>query len=277
MTRWFKPDPGILVFSEFVIVPVLMGVISAWCWKNLGTKGKVLTGYSVLNALAAILLSSIFLGEGVICLIIVSPLVMGFVITGAFIGRTMFRKNNTTLNVSILSLLFVLFVADSISKPHYENMVSDVVVINATPQEVWKHVVAFEKIEAEDEFWLFEIGMPKPVAASVDGHYEGAGRKCIFSNGYIFDEKIITYQPGRDLTFNIIDQPKDPEIMGHIDILKGQFLLRDNGDGTTTLTGNSWYRLYVFPVWYYDIWAKSITRNVHLRVMDHIKHLSEKK
>lgn len=64
--------------------------------------------------------------------------------------------------------------------------------------------------------------------------------------------------------------------MGHIDILKGQFLLKDNGDGTTTLTGNSWYRLYVFPVWYFDIWAESITRNVHLRVMDHIKQLSEK-
>ena len=63
----------------------------------------------------------------------------------------------------------------------------------------------------------------------------------------------------------------------YIDIQRGQFLLKDNGDGTTLLTGNSWYQLYVFPVWYYDIWAKSITRNVHLRVMDHIKILSEQK
>lgn len=63
--------------------------------------------------------------------------------------------------------------------------------------------------------------------------------------------------------------------MGHIDILRGQFILKDNGDGTTTLIGNSWYKLYVFPVWYYDIWEKSITRNVHWRVMEHIKQLSE--
>ena len=63
--------------------------------------------------------------------------------------------------------------------------------------------------------------------------------------------------------------------MQHINILRGQFILKDNGDGTTTLTGNSWYRLYVFPVWYYDVWAQSITRNVHLRVMEHIKELSE--
>ena len=119
--------------------------------------------------------------------------------------------------------------------------------------------------------------MPSPRATTVTGYYQGAGRKCIFSNGYIFDEKIVTYQENKDLTFDITGQPRDPEIMGHIDILRGQFLLKDNGNGTTTLTGNSWYRLYVFPTWYYDIWARSITRNVHLRVMEHIKQLSEKK
>ena len=87
----------------------------------------------------------------------------------------------------------------------------------------------------------------------------------------------MTYEPGKDLTFDIVHQPRDPEIMGHVDILRGQFLLKDNGNGTTTVTGNSWYKLYVFPTWYYDLWAESIVRNVHIRVMEHIKELSEKK
>lgn len=276
ITKLLKPDPGILVYAEFVILPLMMGIISAWCWRSLKLSGKRLVGYSCLNGLLAILLSAILLGEGAICLLIVSPLILGFIITGASIGKMMFQKRNNYLNVSIFSLLFVLFIIDSISTPHYENLVSDVMVIDAPPEEVWKHVVAFDGIEEDDEFWLFRIGMPMPIAATVNGYYEGAERKCIFSNGYTFDEKIVTYQPKHNLTFDIVNQPKDPEIMGHIDILKGQFLLKDNGDGTTTLTGNSWYRLYVFPVWYYDIWAESITRNVHLRVMKHIKQLSEK-
>jgi len=275
LSHLLKPNPGIFVYAEFVIVPLLMGIISAWCWKNMEIKGKRLTGFSCLNGALAILLSAIFLGEGVICLVIVSPLIFAFIITGVFIGRAMFRKDNTNLNISIFSFLFMLFIVDSVSKHHYENLVSDVIVINAPAKEVWKHVVAFKQIEKKNEFWLFRIGMPSPVAATVDGYYEGAGRKCIFSNGYIFDEKIVVYRPGQDLTFDIVNQPKDPEIMGHIDILRGQFLLKDNGNGTTTLTGNSWYRLYVFPLWYYDVWAESITRNVHLRVMEHIKELSE--
>ncbi|QEC52869.1 polyketide cyclase/dehydrase/lipid transport protein [Anseongella ginsenosidimutans] len=266
----------VLIFSAFILLPLFMGIVSAWCWRNLGMKTRALIGYSVLNGAIAILLSFLFLGEGVICLLIVSPLIFGFVISGAFAGRRMFRKNDTTLNICVFSLLFLVFIADLFSDHHYENLVSDEITIKASPEEVWKNIVAFEKIEKENEFWLFKLGMPSPVEATVEGYYKGAGRKCIFSNGYVFDEKIVVFEPGHDLTFDITGQPRDPEIMGHIDILRGQFLLKDNGDGSTTLTGKSWYRLYIFPSWYFDLWARSITRNVHLRVMEHVRQLSEK-
>ncbi|CAH0147520.1 MULTISPECIES: hypothetical protein [unclassified Pedobacter] len=277
LNNWLHSEKdGILVFSEFVILPLLMGVISSWFWRNLNLKSKLLIWYSILNGLLAILLSYIFLGEGTICLIIVSPLIFAFVITGAFIGKTMFRKNNQTLNVSIVSILLVIFTVDSISDHHYSNMVSDEIIVKAAPEKIWKNVVAFEKIKQADTYWLFKAGMPSPMQTTVTAYKKGAGRKCIFSNGYVFDEKIVTFDVNKDLTFDITGQPKDPEIMGHIDIERGQFLLKDNGDGTTTLVGNSWYSLKVFPIWYYDLWAESITRNVHLRVMHHIKELSEK-
>ncbi|WP_293306159.1 hypothetical protein [Pedobacter sp. UBA5917] len=266
---------GILIYSEFVILPLLMGVISAWFWRSLNLKSRSIIWYSILDGFLAIVLSYIFLGEGTICLIIVSPLIFAFVITGAFIGKAMFRKNNQTLNVSIVSILLVVFTVDSVSDHHYRNMVSDEIVINATPETIWKHVVSFDKIKRANTYWLFKVGMPSPMQTTVTAYRKGAGRKCIFSNGYVFDEKIVTFDINKDLTFDIIGQPKDPEIMGHIDIERGQFLLKDNGNGTTTLVGNSWYSLKVFPIWYYDLWAESITRNVHLRVMEHIKEISE--
>lgn len=267
---------GILVYSQFVILPILLGIISAWFWRDLNLKTKTILGYSLINSLIAILLSFLFLSEGFICLIIVSPLIFVFVITGAFIGKMMFKKKNQTLNVSILSLLLIAFVSDSISDHNYENMVADEIIINAPASKIWEHVVAFDKIEKPNAYWLFNIGMPSPMETTVTDYKLGAGRKCIFSNGYVFDEKIVAFDVNKNLTFDIVAQPQDPEIMGHIDIQRGQFLLKDNGNGTTTLIGNSWYKLKVFPIWYYDVWAESITRNVHLRVMDHIKTLSEK-
>lgn len=272
-----EQQAGVIAFSEFIIIPFGMGIISAWFWRDLELSSKGLSGYSCLNALIAILCSYVFLREGVICLLIVSPLLFAFIIVGAFAGKKMFKKNDQTLNASVFVLLFGIFVFDSLSVHHYENKVADTMVINAPPAEVWKYVVAYRRIESPSKYWLFRLGMPSPVQSTADGYYLGAKRKCIFSNGYVFDEKIVAYDENKDLTFDITNQPRDPEIMGHIDILRGQFLLKDNHDGTTTLTGNSWYRLYVFPVWYYDIWAESVTRNVHLRVMEHIKQLSEAK
>lgn len=269
-------DTGILVFSEFVIIPLLMGIITAWFWKDIEIRGKQITGYSILNGLIAILMSFFFLGEGFICLLIVSPLIFGFIISGAFIGRAMFKKRNQKLNISIVSLLLGIFIVDSLSDHYHENMVSDEILIHASPAEVWQHVVAFDPISQKENYWLFKIGMPSPMATTVSEHKLGANRKCIFSNGYIFDEKIVKFDVNKNLIFDIVDQPKDPEIMGHIDIKRGQFILKDNGNGTTTLIGNSWYNLHVFPTWYYDLWAESITRNVHFRVMEHIKLLSER-
>jgi hypothetical protein len=264
-----------LVFSEFIIIPMLMGIISAWFWRKSDLSGKQIMGKSFLNGCLAILLSSIFLREGVICLIIVSPLLFVSIIVGALIGRAMFRRLNNRINSSVIGLLLTVFMTDSLSEHHYENMVSDTIIVKATPDKIWKNVVAFKRIKEKNNFWLFKMGLPSPVESTVEGYHPGAKRKCIFSNGYTFDEKIVTYDENKNLTFAITDQPRDPEIMGHLDLKQGQFLLKDNGNGTTTLIGNSWYKLYVFPTWYYDTWAQSIVRNVHLRVMAHIKELSE--
>lgn len=267
---------GVFVFSNFIIVPFLMGLISAYYWRDLNMKTSRYLGWSAVNTLIAIVLSAIFVREGVICLLIVSPLIFGFIVAGALIGRVVYRQKSNTINVSLFGALLLIFAIDQFSEPEFARKVSDTVIINAPIEKVWPLVVEYEPIQIKESYWLFKIGMPSPMQSTVDAHETGGGRKCVFSNGYVFDEKMIVYKPNEELTFDIVAQPGDPEIMGHIDILRGQFILVDNADGTTTLVGNSWYRLYVFPVWYFDVWAESITRNVHLRVMEHIKILAEK-
>jgi uncharacterized protein YndB with AHSA1/START domain len=267
---------GVFIFSDFIIVPVLMGIITSYFWRDLKLSGGMYTFYAIFNSLAAVACAYLFLSEGYICLIIISPLLIGFTIAGTFIGRVMFKRNKNTLNISVFSLFILIITWDSFTAKPYENMVSDTMIVNAPPEKVWQYVVAYEPIKEKENYWLFKAGMPSPVQSTAEAYCQGAGRKCIFSNGYVFDEKMTVFKPSEDLTFEITNQPRDPEIMGHIDILRGQFILKDNGNGTTTLTGNSWYRLYVSPAWYFDTWASSITRNVHLRVMEHIKKLSEK-
>ena len=60
-----------------------MEIICAWSWKDLDMKRSTMTWLACLNSLIGIGLSAIILKEGAICLIIVSPLIFGFMITGA--------------------------------------------------------------------------------------------------------------------------------------------------------------------------------------------------
>jgi hypothetical protein len=269
---------GMFVASDFIIIPIVMGIINAYWWKDLGLTTKQKAKYAFYNLLILLSLSFLFMGEGIFCLIIVSPLLLVFLFIGIFIGKIMYEnKKNDRLNVSIIGFLFIAFIFDVNSDHHYVRVVSDEVVIQATPDKIWNHVVAFEPIQEKPTFWMFKLGMPKPMQTTVTGYYQGAGRKCIFNDSIIFEETMTVFQPNKDLTFDIVTPPRDPEIIGHIETQRGQFILKDNHDGTTTLIGNSWYKLNVFPAWYYDLWAESIVRNVHLRVMNHIKLLSEKK
>ncbi|MFD0766003.1 hypothetical protein ACFQZI_14160 [Mucilaginibacter lutimaris] len=137
-------SPGLLIFSEFIIVPFVMGIISAWFWRDFDPKNAKLAAWAFYNTVFVCILSTVFLGEGMICLVIVSPLLFTFIWTGELAGKRMFEKNNQTLNVSVFVMLFGIFVVDSLSVHHYENMVADTVVINAPPSEVWKYVVAYK-------------------------------------------------------------------------------------------------------------------------------------
>jgi hypothetical protein len=260
----------------FFVAPILMGLMSAYFWRDLEWGAWKYVGYSAISYGIILVLAAVVAQEGYICLLIVSPLIYLGLLIGAFVGKLVFRKKKTMLSSSVVGILALFVLFDLVGEHNQRNAVVDTMVINASPEQVWKYVAATPRNDAPLEWWLFGIGLPHPVETTVSDYREGAKRACVFSNGVVFDEVMSVYEPNRELTFDIVKQPADPEIIGHITMERGQFLLHDNGNGTTTLTGTSWYRLHVYPAWYFDLWAESITRNVHIHAMKHIKRLAER-
>jgi hypothetical protein len=275
VTNWNEDVGGVLSFSEFVLVPIAMGMIAMKFWMVTKKRLLALFPYALLNTVIGISLSAVFMGEGYICIIIVSPLVLAFMWIGVIIAKYVLPNRNKTIRASTFSLLILLFVYDTLSEHNYVNEVTDEITIHASRSKVWNYVAEHPVNTQEPEYWLFRIGLPSPIQSTVSGNTVGSERKCIFSNGATFDEIVVHNTTDSLFTFDIIQQPADPEIIGHIEIRRGQFILQSNPDGSTTLIGTSWYKLKVYPVWYYDIWAEKITREVHLRVMKHIKTLAE--
>jgi hypothetical protein len=267
--------PTLVARPSFFLIPFIVGVVAAWFWRQLNRT----LGWSFLDALWATLLglaaAAVILREGVVCLVIVSPALYLFILCGILLGRLWFRPNYSKLQLTIFPLLALVTLGESLYHTEQQAVVTDRILIHASPAKVWPHVLAFPEISDRPDYWIFRLGLPYPTQTTNGGNFVGADRQCIFSNGVVIKERVAEFIPNEKLTFDVAEQPTDPEAYGHITLHRGQFLLQDNHDGTTTLIGSSWYTLHVRPRWYFDLWTRDMTRAVHLRVMNHIKRLAE--
>lgn len=266
-----------VAWPSFFLIPFIVGLVAAWFWRRLNRT----LGWSFLDALWVSLVgigaAAIVLREGVVCLVIVFPALYVFIATGILLGRLWFRPNNNSkLQLTIFPLLALLTVGEMLYHSEERAVMTDQMVIHAPPDKVWPHVLAFSEIPDSPDYWIFRLGLPYPTQTTNGGNFVGADRQCMFSNRIVIKERVAGFVPQEKLTFDIAEQPTDPEAYGHITLHRGQFVLRDNRDGTTTLIGSSWYTLHVRPRWYFDLWTRDMTRAVHLRVMNHIRRLSEK-
>jgi hypothetical protein len=266
---------ALVAWPSFFLIPFLVGLIAAWFWRGLNRS----LAWSFLDALFVTIIgltaAAIILREGVVCLVIVSPALYVFVLCGILLGRVWFRPNYSKLQLTIFPLLALLTLGESLYHAEQQAVITDRILIHAPPAEVWPHVLAFPEIPDPPDYWIFRLGLPYPTQTTNGGNFVGADRQCIFSNGVVIKERVAEFVPNEKLTFDVAEQPADPEAYGHITLHRGQFVLQDNHDGTTTLIGSSWYTLHVRPRWYFDFWTRDMTRAVHLRVMNHIKRLSE--
>jgi hypothetical protein len=190
------------------------------------------------------------------------------------IGNSLLDKFNKPLQVSLLPLFVLCLFIDSRGSNTISEVTSEV-TIRATPAKVWHTVNHFSPITREPDYWLFKLGMPMPIVSKLHGEKVGVKRECILTGNLVFDERVTVWKPREQLTFDIVKQPHHPELTGHFKLVRGEFRLRDNKNGTVTLFGTSWYRLNVKPLWYWELWSDDVIRQIHLRVMNHIRDEAE--
>jgi hypothetical protein len=269
------PNEALIFYPSFFLLPLLIGLIATWFYRRLNRSLGITFLDALWVSLVAVGAAAIVLREGVVCLVIVFPLLYGLVLTGLLLGRIWFRPDYSKLQLSVFPLLLLLIVTDAFSNSAERAIVTDEILIHATPDKVWPHVLAFPEIPDRPDYWIFRLGLPYPTQTTNGGNFVGADRQCMFSDGIVIKERVAEFVPNEKLTFDIVEQPSHPEAYGHITLHRGQFVLRDNGNGTTTLIGSSWYTLHVRPLWYFDLWTHDMTRAVHLRVMNHVRYLAE--
>jgi uncharacterized protein YndB with AHSA1/START domain len=270
------PQSGSYIASLICLVPFLQALsFGIAC-------GRYRVGRRYVGVAGAIfgidlLIAMLALGEGVICVIIASPILLAIIAIGMGIGVAVGNAiRSPVMRSSFVPLALLVATYDSqTGPPIYATSVADTMTINAPPEYVWRYIASYPENDAPADYWLWRIGLPLPTRSVATAAEIGATRECRFSNGIVLNEKITELVPNKVMTFDITEQPKDPEILGHLALDKGQLYLEPNADGSTTVIATSWYRLFVAPAVYFDWWATDIARNIHRRVLSQVKRLAE--
>jgi hypothetical protein len=270
----FRAAGGNLGIGLFVGLPFAMGFVTSFC-AALG--GKVALSRAMIYALVTeavgVIMLMAFAWEGIACIIMALPIFTGLILLGALIGWACAGspKGMTAPALSCFALFPLVVALDGQRAPEPASLsVVSEVTIAAPPDVVWKNVVSFPPIDEPPEAVFAIVAMP--IEAKIDGSDPGATRRCIFTNG-TFVEPIETWRAPEELTFRVQEQPGNLD--RYLDVTRGQFLLVDNHDGTTTLRGTTWYQLKVFPTAYWKAWADVFLHRIHLRVLRHVKKLAE--
>lgn len=277
----------------FVGVPFVLGFASALIhgYHEQRTLRQCI-GVAWMSIVFAAALLLVFALEGVLCILMAAPLCGVVATLGALVGYVMQlsfhdsrRKRTSALHGIAMGLPLLMGVEHMESTPAPLYAVRSSVEVNAPPEQVWKNVVSFSTLAEPKEF-LFKAGIAYPKKATIIGQGVGACRHCVFSTG-AFVEPIEVWDEPKLLKFSVLSNPapmeewtfyktiRPPHLHGYLESKGGQFKLDPLPGNRTRLEGTTWYRHSLWPAAYWKLWSDDIIHRIHLRVLDHVKTLSE--
>lgn len=281
---------SVLCFREygivlFVLLPIYIGFISAALYGK-DTMSRILATTAFALLFTGISLMAFAL-EGAVCLAMAFPLALVLAFGGSLLGTLTWKvKAKPARFLPLILLLFTPFLlsfeSSKKSAPTVHKVVSTV-EINAPIETVWQNVIAFPQIETAPE-GILRLGFAYPVNARIEGRGVGAIRYCNFNTG-AFVEPVTAWQEPHLLAFDVKEQPA-PMIetsfyqnlqTPHLDYIKserGQFRLYEK-DGATVVEGTTFYTHDIAPDFYWNLFSEEIIHQIHLRVLNHIKKVSE--
>ncbi|HZQ55204.1 MAG TPA: SRPBCC family protein [Bryobacteraceae bacterium] len=275
---------GVYGWTLFILVPLFLGCASCWIFSPPDPWSAAAQG-----AVSAIVASGLplLLGlDGLACMIMALPVTVPF---GALGGVLAYYAKQPVVNVKNFTALLLLPAAtlawDTKARPPVFQVRTQIVV-HATPEEVWQHVITFPDLPEPRE-WYFHTGLAYPQRAHIDGSGPGAVRYCEFSTG-AFVEPIDVWDEPHLLRFRVTANPapvaewspygaiQPKHLHGYLVSRHGQFRLAPLPNGNTLLEGTTWYQHGLWPAQYWRWWSDAIIHRIHLRVLNEVRILAER-
>ncbi|MDF3608479.1 hypothetical protein PE067_21450 [Paracoccus sp. DMF-8] len=287
----WQPYRGFLpALSGMVLLPMAIGSLSAALLDPQARRplfDSILLSWGAFAVLFVVL--AVLAGEGVICMVMVTPIYLPASALGCWVTRlwvTRQARRNTVSMFAALPLLALPLDA-MVAWPDHLGSVTTVIEIAAPAHVIWDHTVEIPDIDASRLPWTFSHGVlqvPQPLDARIEGQGKGAVRHLTWTKGVTFREIITEWDLNRRLVWDFGFDPQSipPGIDDHIRVdspylklASGEYVLEPLDDQRTRLVLTTRYRVSTPLNSYLKIWSHVFLNDFHSVVLHEIRLRSE--
>ena len=223
----------------------------------------------------------VFALEGIICILMASPIMLVFSMLGGVAARLFWgrfnRRSPGTLSALALPLL-LLAVESRLPRLYEIRTVQTAILIHAPAVTVWKNIKSVRAIAPKElpGSWVTRIGFPKPVAATLSREGTGGVREASFTGGLVFTETVNSWEPNQRLRFSIhanTDSIPPTTLDEHatiggayFDVLDGEYRLEERPNGILLhLISHERLSTHLNP--YAGLWTDAVMRAIQDQIL----------
>jgi len=292
-TEWMADSGGLVSVSFILSVPFACGALSVAIGRFAGSDNWIIHAIllPVFTLGLGLILCVIAKIEAIICIIMASPILMVGAILGGITAHVALPKNGPPRGLQVTFAVFLPFIAawfeSTLHWPSETKSITNTIDIDAPAELIWPEIASVGAIEPSEirNSWIYQIGFPKPIAATLDHHRLGGIRVATFERGVSFFEIITDWRPSETLSFSIEADPAfiprsafDQHIIvggRFYDVLDGTYRIEPLTENTSRLHLTSNHRLSTRFNSYAAWWSVRIMDQIQGTILEVIRSRSE--
>ncbi len=290
---WLKGSGGVVSMSFIFAVPFACGALSIALGRLAKSDSFLIFGFivplfTIIFGLCLCLVAGI---EAIICIIMAAPILLVAVVLGSLIAHTLLPKHEKAWYLQVTICIFLPFLAawfeSALHWPSETKSITNIIDIEAPAETIWPLIASVSAIHPSEirDSWIYKIGFPKPIAATLDHHGVGGIRTATFERDVSFFEVITRWDPQRSLAFSIEADPAfipatsfDQHIIvggRFYDVLDGTYRIETIGKNTSRLHLTSNHRLSTRFNSYASWWSVQIMDQIQGSILEVIRSRAE--
>jgi hypothetical protein len=287
-----SPGSSGLMLNSFVVgVPFCIGLMVGLLAYRKRLAGAGTTMALTFLALALFVFAAgAFFQEGMICIVLATPIFVAFGLVGTIIGIIAVAiagsVGSKLLSVALVLPFMVAPFEREMQTPTGRLLTTESIHIDAQPGEVWPQILSplnIKPLELGDGL-AYRMGVPYPVEAITAGGHIGGVRASRWGRGVHFEELLTAWEPGRHIAWTYefrTDSFPPGSLDDHIaiggryfNLESTSYTLEPEGAGTR-LTIEVASTVSTNFNWYANLWARPLIADTAAAILRLYKARSE--